>query len=114
MRALVTGADGFVGQWLIRALLNAGDEGTGMTRGDHSKLTTLDVAAATQVRWLSAELLEPDSLRAVFKESKPEAVYHLAAQASVAQSLRDPSGTVQTNVVGTANVLEACRAESPQ
>src|ERR1700687_3843033 len=85
-----------------------------MTRGDHSRLTTLDVAAATQVRWLSAELLEPETLRAVFKESKPEAVFHRAAQASVAQSLRDPSGTVRTNVVGTANVLEACRAESPQ
>lgn len=112
MRALVTGADGFVGQWLIRALLAAGDEVTGVTRGDHTRLTTLGVEAATQTRWLSAELLEPETLRAAIKQGRPEAVYHLAAQASVAQSLHDPTGTVATNVVGTANLLEACRQEA--
>jgi GDP-4-dehydro-6-deoxy-D-mannose reductase len=112
MRALVTGADGFVGQWLIRALLHAGDDVTGMTRGDHTQLNTLDVASATAVRWISGELLEPDSLRAVVTAAKPDAVYHLAAQASVAQSLKDPAATVATNVMGTAHLLEACRAEA--
>ncbi|HLN47722.1 MAG TPA: GDP-mannose 4,6-dehydratase, partial [Magnetospirillaceae bacterium] len=91
MRSLVTGADGFVGQWLVRELLDHGDEVTGVTRGDHTLLTTLSTDAATQVRWLSAELLEPETLRAAVKESKPQAVYHLAAQASVAQSLKDPA-----------------------
>ncbi len=113
MRSLVTGADGFVGQWLVRELLDHGDEVTGVTRGDHTLLTTLSTDAATQVRWLSAELLEPETLRAAVKESKPQAVYHLAAQASVAQSLKDPASTIETNVVGTANVLEACRDEAP-
>lgn len=113
MRSLVTGADGFVGQWLVRELLANGDEVTGMTRGDHSQLTTLPTDAATHVRWLSAELLEPQTLRVAVEESKPEVVYHLAAQASVAQSLQDPAGTVETNVIGTANVLEAVRAQAP-
>jgi GDP-4-dehydro-6-deoxy-D-mannose reductase len=113
MRALVTGADGFVGQWLIRALLEAGDEVAGATRGDHTRLTTLDVDAATQVRWLSIELLEPETLATAVKESQPDAVYHLAAQASVAQSLKDPVGTIAVNVIGTANLLEACRAHAP-
>jgi GDP-4-dehydro-6-deoxy-D-mannose reductase len=113
MRALVTGADGFVGQWLIRALLEAGDEVAGATRGDHTRLTTLAVEAATRVRWLSVELLEPETLAAAVKEAKPDAVYHLAAQASVEQSLKDPAGTIETNVIGTANLLEACRAHAP-
>jgi len=113
VRSLVTGADGFVGQWLVRELLEHGDQVTGVTRGDHTQLTTLSTDAATQVRWLSAELLEPETLRAAVKESKPQAVYHLAAQASVAQSLKDPASTVETNVVGTANLLEACRDEAP-
>ncbi|MBV8222269.1 MAG: GDP-mannose 4,6-dehydratase, partial [Candidatus Eremiobacteraeota bacterium] len=113
MRSLVTGADGFVGQWLVRELLTHGDDVTGVTRGDHTRLTTLPVEMATQVRWASAELLEPETLRAAVKESKPDAVYHLAAQASVAASLRDPVGTVETNVIGTANVLEACRSDAP-
>jgi GDP-4-dehydro-6-deoxy-D-mannose reductase len=112
MRALVTGADGFVGQWLIRSLLEAGDEVAGATRGDHTRLTTLEVDAATQVRWLSVELLEPETLAAAVKEARPDAVYHLAAQASVAQSLVDPTGTIETNVIGTANLLEACRAHA--
>ena len=112
MRVLVTGADGFVGQWLIRAALDAGDEVVGATRGDHTRLTTLPVDAATKVRWLSFDLLEPQTVEAVVKEAKPEAVFHLAAQASVAQSLQDPAGTIETNVVGTANLLEACRAHA--
>ena len=113
MRALVTGADGFVGQWLIRALLEAGDDVAGATRGDQTGLTTLDVDSATHVRWLSIELLEPETLAAAVQEARPDAVYHLAAQASVAQSLKDPVGTIETNVIGTANLLEACRAHAP-
>jgi GDP-4-dehydro-6-deoxy-D-mannose reductase len=114
VRSLVTGADGFVGQWLVRELLEHGDDVSGMTRGDHTQLTTLPTDQATQVRWSSAELLEPDTLHAVVKGARPDVVYHLAAQASVAQSLRDPAGTIETNVIGTANVLEACRAHAPE
>lgn len=114
MRALVTGADGFVGQWLIRALLEAGDDVTGATRGDHTRLTTLDVETATRVRWLSIDLLDPETLEAAVAEAKPDSIYHLAAQASVAQSLKDPAGTIETNVIGTANLLEACRAHAPE
>lgn len=113
MRSLVTGADGFVGQWLVRELLDNGDEVTGMTRGDHTQLTTLTTDAATQVRWLSGELLELETLRVAVEQSKPDVVYHLAAQASVAQSLQDPAGTVETNVVGTANLFEAVRSRAP-
>ena len=112
MRSLVTGADGFVGQWLIRALLDAGEEVTGMTRADHARFTTLDVKSATAVRWLCADLLDPQALSAVVKAAQPEVVYHLAAQASVAASLRDPAGTVETNVVGTANLLETLRTDA--
>lgn len=113
MRALVTGADGFVGQWLIRALLDAGDEVAGVTRGDHSRLTTLPIEAATKVQWFAAELLDPETLSTAIEASEPEAVYHLAAQASVAQSLKDPAGTIETNTIGTLNVLEACRSAAP-
>lgn len=109
MRALVTGADGFVGQWLVRALLESGDEVIGMTRGDHARFTTLDVTTVTAVRWRKADLLDPASLTSLVDIAKPDTVYHLAAQASVAASLRDPAGTVETNVVGTANLLETLR-----
>jgi len=112
MRALVTGADGFVGQWLIRALLEAGDDVAGMTRGDHARFTTLDVKSATAVRWLCADVLNPNALSEVVKAAKPQVVFHLAAQASVAASLRDPAGTVETNVVGTANLLETLRSQA--
>ncbi|MBV8172298.1 MAG: GDP-mannose 4,6-dehydratase [Candidatus Eremiobacteraeota bacterium] len=114
MRALVTGADGFVGQWLLRELLAHGDEVTGVTRGDHTRLTTLPTEAATQIRWLSADILDLDALVNAVSEARPDAIYHLAAQASVAESLRDPAGTVDTNVMGTANLLEATRAKAPE
>jgi len=113
VRCLVTGADGFVGQWLLRELLAHGGDVTGMTRGDHTRLTTLPTDMATQVRWLSADVLDADAMLNVVSEAKPDAIYHLAAQASVAESLRDPTGTVKTNVMGTANLLEATRANAP-
>ena len=89
MRALVTGATGFVGHHLVAHLAAAGDE----------------------VAISEAEITEPDALEADFKGSfdgsRPDAVYHLAAQADVQASFTDPAATLRVNVEGTLNVLTA-------
>ena len=87
MRALVTGASGFVGGHLMDHLTAVGDE----------------------VVESEAEITEPEALAADFREGRPEAVYHLAAQADVKASFSDPAGTLRVNVEGTLNVLEAAR-----
>ena len=55
------------------------------------------------------DLSDRDSLKACFEDLKPQFVFHLAAQSLVRASYVDPLATFQTNVMGTANLLEACR-----
>lgn len=103
MRVLITGAAGFVGRYLADHLLALGqDEVWGLVR------TGKDCAGVEpRVRLVQADLLERDQVGAALREARPEAVYHLAAQASVARSLADPLPTLINNVVGQVNLLEA-------
>ena len=87
MRALVTGASGFVGRHLVAHLTAVGDE----------------VAAS------STEITDPAALLAEFRRCRPETVYHLAALADVGASWANPAATLRVNVEGTFNVLEAAR-----
>ncbi len=90
MRALVTGAKGFVGSWLTAHLREQGDEVIGI---DHE----VDIVDGVAVR---------DAIVA----AAPDAVYHLAALAHVGDSWVDPAAVLQVNAVGTLSVLEAARA----
>ncbi len=114
MRAFVTGADGFAGQWLLRALLEAGDEVAGASRAERLPLSTLPAADAQRVRWYRVDLRDGAEIAAALADWKPDALFHLAAQAFVPESVQDPLETFEINVLGTARVLEACRANAPE
>ena len=105
MRVLVTGAGGFVGRHLVHELDQAGydvyavdivDRETGSGRPDGVVFRDLD-------------LQDMESLESLLKEIEPGAVYHLAAQSSAARSFEEPRGTMETNIFGTLNLLEAVR-----
>ena len=89
MRALVTGAAGFVGRHLVAHLRSEGDEVT-----ETDRQTGLDI-------------LDPAGLSALFAESRPEVVFHLAGQADVGGSWTSPVETFRVNAEGTLNVLLA-------
>lgn len=91
MKALVTGAGGFVGRHLVAHLAASGDLVVGASREDGPLLS--DAAG-----W-----------QCFVDEHRPDVVYHLAGQASVADSWREPETTFLTNVVGTLNILAAAR-----
>jgi GDP-4-dehydro-6-deoxy-D-mannose reductase len=93
MRALVTGATGFVGPHLLAHLRECGDEV--VVPGDADRGFDLTDRAVVQ-RVLAAE--------------KPEVVYHLAAFSDVGASWQDPTKCLRVNVEGTANVLDGTRA----
>jgi CDP-glucose 4,6-dehydratase len=108
---LVTGHTGFKGGWLTRWLHRLGAKVHGYALNPPTEPAVFDVARvggalATDVR---ADLADLPRLRSTFEAARPEIVFHLAAQALVRESYRDPLGTFATNVIGTAHLLEAAR-----
>ncbi len=108
-KVLLTGHTGFKGSWLAAWLSQLGANVTGFSLPPSSTPAhwpLLDTGAAD----IHGDIRDAPLVNAVFKENQPEIVFHLAAQALVRRSYRDPLESWSTNVMGTANVLEACRA----
>ena len=102
MRALVTGAGGFVGAYLVRSLVADGVE---VFAGSLDGAPPAgDTAGA---RWLALDVTSAASVAAAVEEARPEAVFHLAGQASVAGSFADPVGTWDANATGTLRLVAA-------
>jgi CDP-glucose 4,6-dehydratase len=112
-RVLLTGHTGFKGSWLALWLQNLGVEMLGVSLqppSTPSMYETLRLGELTQGRCL--DINDFTKLRAAFHDFQPEIVLHLAALAHVRPSYKDPLATLHTNIMGTANVLEACRQTS--
>jgi CDP-glucose 4,6-dehydratase len=109
-RVLVTGHTGFKGGWLVLLLSELGAKVSGFGMGPPSSPSLFDAAdVGSRVESMEGDVRDLDGLRAAMKRSRPEVLFHLAAQAIVRRSYEDPVGTYTTNVIGTANVLEATR-----
>ena len=110
---LVTGHTGFKGSWLCKILINAGAKVIGYAL-DAPTQPNLFALADIEKDMLSiiGDIRDYDKLKSVFDEYKPELVFHLAAQPIVRDSYKEPLYTYETNVIGTANVLECIRVTS--
>lgn len=102
-RAIVTGGAGFIGSHLVDALLAQGAQVTVID--DLSSGQARNVASGAELREI--DIVDRHAVDAVFAEVRPDAVYHLAAQASVTASVADPSRDCAVNVQGTLDVLDA-------
>lgn len=109
-RVLVTGHTGFKGAWLALWLEVLGAEVTGLSLGVPTRPSLFELARVDErVRSLWGDVRVFETVRAALAEARPEVVFHLAAQSLVRRGLRDPLTTYATNVMGTANLLEAVR-----
>ena len=111
-RILVTGHTGFKGGWLAVWLKSLGAEVTGLALAPSTEPSLFeDAGVAEGCRHLLGDIRDPGVVHAAVRESRPDAIFHLAAQSLVRLSYDEPVETVATNVMGTAHVLEAVRLE---
>jgi len=105
VRALVTGAAGFAGQWLCRELLHSGWDVWGARLNDALPDGALDPDAAKSVRWWNGDLRAAGSAHAMIDAAKPDAIFHLAGIAHVPSANADPAGTLDVNVIVASRIL---------
>jgi len=109
MRYFITGIAGFVGQHLAAYLTAEGHEAVGLALAAGRRSD----ARPAWVKVHEGDICHGERVRALLKEVRPERIVHLAARASVADSLRDPWGTFAVNAGGTVSLLEAAAAAAP-
>ncbi|MDI3313534.1 MAG: GDP-mannose 4,6-dehydratase [Mycobacterium sp.] len=109
MRALVTGAAGFIGSTLVDRLLADGHWVAGLDNFATGRASNLEHLAGTpRFVFVEADIVTAD-LRAILDQYRPEVVFHLAAQIDVRRSVADPQFDASVNVVGTIRLAEATR-----
>jgi UDP-glucose 4-epimerase len=109
MRALVTGAAGFIGSTLVDRLLADGHSVTGLDNFASGRATNLEhLAEEPDFFFVEADIVTAD-FDAILGEHRPEVVFHLAAQIDVRQSVADPQFDASVNVVGTVRLADAAR-----
>lgn len=107
MKALITGITGFVGSHLAEYLLEQGDEvyGTFRWRSPRDNIEKI----MKKITLVNCELLDANSVKNCINKVKPEVIFHLAAQSYVPSSFDEPAATLETNIIGTLNLLEAVK-----
>ena len=118
MRVLVTGVAGFIGMHCAERLAARGDEVIGLDNLNSYYPVELKEARLARlggrVRVERLDIADAEALNQLVAETKPERVLHLAAQAGVRYSMENPAAYIQSNLVGFANLLEACRSHPPR
>jgi CDP-glucose 4,6-dehydratase len=107
-KVFVTGHNGFKGSWLCLWLESMGAQITGYSLDPPTQPNHYDLINF-KFNSIHGDLRNYEDLLSAIKQSEPDIIFHLAAQSSVLYSYNHPIETLESNLMGTANVLEACR-----
>jgi GDP-4-dehydro-6-deoxy-D-mannose reductase len=112
--ALVTGAAGFVGQWLTRTLLEKGETVFGLSMTGEPAPGVLSEVEIDSITWLSGDLRNAEDVDAALETARPDAVYHLAAMSHIPEAAADPAAAFDINTLGAVRLLNAVARHSPK
>lgn len=112
MKLLITGGAGFIGSAVIRHIIrNTQDQVLNIDKltyaGNLESLNSIDTNARYQ--FIQADICDADHLKQIFAQYQPDVVMHLAAESHVDRSISGPAAFIETNIVGTYQLLEAAR-----
>lgn len=114
MKILVTGGAGFIGSNFVRLILRAGQECVcldNLTYAGHPA-TLEDVRSNHSFTFVKGDITDGGLVRKTIREHLPDAIVHFAAETHVDRSIDGPGQFLRTNVMGTFELMEACRNES--
>jgi UDP-glucose 4-epimerase len=111
-RVIITGGNGFIGRHLVKKLMSTKPSTlaliSNLSRIDDKNLAVRNLQGDIQFRTYTADIRDRNEISNIFREEKADTCIHLAAKISVADSINNPDETMDINVNGTLNVLEAC------
>ena len=109
----ITGHTGFKGAWLAQWLILLGAKVTGYSLAPAYDSSLFEILGLErQINHIEADILDEEKLKKSISNAQPDYIFHLAAQAIVSTSYEDPILTFETNVIGTAHILDALRSLS--
>ena len=108
-RALVTGGNGFVAQWALRAMLERGWSVVAAGIGDAPESSVLTSDERSSVQWRTMDVTVQDEVASTMDAACPDVVLHLAAVSHVPDALRNPGRAYEVNTVGTVRLLAEVR-----
>ena len=109
-KVLLTGCTGFKGTWLSLILLSMGVDLRGYSKESETEPSLFNICELQKQNFcIFGDIRDKQALKKQIVDFQPEIVIHMAAQAIVIRSYSNPIETYETNVIGTANLFEACR-----
>lgn len=112
-KLLITGGAGFIGSHVVRLFVNKYPDyqiyNVDFLTYAGNLENLADIKDQPNYRFIRADITDQQAMQQVFREVRPDAIIHLAAESHVDRSIKDPMAFIYTNVVGTVNLLNAAR-----
>lgn len=112
-KILITGITGFIGSHMADYVLNKGAKVYGLKRWNLSRLRNVR-HLLSEVEFFDCDLTDPIAIQDIIKKTKPDEIFHFAAESFVSPSWAHPSHYMDVNYKGTVNLLEAVKNHSPK